>query len=311
MRHSEFICGIIPALITPMTEDENLDEQGLRMLIDYVIDAGVDGIFVGGTAGEFWALTVAEKKRLFEWAVLHVNNRVPVFASTGANTTREAAQLAEIAERAGVDGLSVLTPNFITPSDQQMFRHYAEIAHVVDLPILLYTNPDRTGNPLSVDLVVRLTEQTENIVGIKDSAGDLTLTAKYLRRTPQDFRVLLGRDTLIYAGLQHGAHGAIVASANIAPKLSVDIFQSFTFGQFDAAQDTQNTLARLRQAFGLGTFPAILKTGVEFVGLPAGPPRAPITRLNHSERQQLRAVLEEIGILKSVSYKLEGQLLTV
>ncbi len=295
MRNTEFICGIIPAVITPMTEAEELDERGLEAMIDHVIAAGVDGVFTVGTAGEFWALTVEEKQRVFEWTVAYTKGRVPVYVGTCANTTREAIQLAEIAAKAGVDCLSVLTPTFITPNADEMFRHYQAVARAVDLPVLLYTNPDRTNNPLPVDLVVRLAEEVENVVGIKDSSGDLTLTTEYLRRTPNDFRVLMGRDTLIYAALVHGASGAIAASANIAPELAVKVFDNFAWGKFDEALAAQRRLAPLRLAFGLGTFPSMLKAGAELVGLPAGPPRAPVGRLTQQQRQKLRDVLVQMG----------------
>ncbi|MFA6107270.1 MAG: 4-hydroxy-tetrahydrodipicolinate synthase [Candidatus Latescibacterota bacterium] len=295
MKKTEFISGIIPAVITPMTEDEELDERGLEVLLDHLIGAGVDGVFTIGTAGEFWALSVEEKRRVFEWTVGYTKGRVPVYVGTCANTTREAVRLAEIAQEAGVDCLSVLTPTFITPNAEEMFRHYQAVARAVDLPVLLYTNPDRTNNPLSVDLVVRLAEEVENVVGIKDSSGDLTLTTEYLRRTPDDFRVLMGRDTLIYAGLVHGASGAIAASANIAPELSVKVFDNYASGKLDEALAAQRRLAPLRLAFGLGTFPAMLKTGAELVGLPAGPPRAPVGRLTQKQRQQLRDVLVQMG----------------
>jgi 4-hydroxy-tetrahydrodipicolinate synthase len=254
-------------------------------------------VFTIGTAGEFWALSVEEKQRIFEWTVAHTSGRVPVYVGTCANTTREAVQLAELAQKAGADCLSVLTPTFIAPGEEEMFRHYQTIARAVDLPVLLYTNPDRTGNALSVDLVVRLAEEVENIAGIKDSSGDLTLTTEYLRRTPDDFRVLMGRDTLIYAALVHGASGAIAASANIAPELSVGIYDNFAWGDYKKALEFQRRLAPLRLAFKLGTFPAMLKAGVELVGLAAGPPRAPVSRLSATERQQLRDVLVLMGKL--------------
>ncbi len=298
MQSTDFIKGIIPAVVTPMTEDQELDQKGLETLLDHLIAAGVDGVFTVGTAGEFWALTVEEKKRVFEWTVGAARGRVPVYVGTCANTTREAVLLAELAHQAGVDCISVLTPVFITPDKEQMYQHYKAIAAAVpDMPVLLYGNPDRTNNPLPVDLVVRLAETVDNIAGIKDSSGDLTTTAEYIRQTPDDFRVLMGRDTLIFAALQHGATGAIAASANIAPELSVDIYRHFTAGRLQEALAAQYALAPLRLAFGLGTFPAMLKTGAELMGLPAGPPRTPVAPLNPEEREKLRQVLVQMGKL--------------
>lgn len=290
-----FIRGLIPAMITPMTENEDLDEAGLKDLIDQLIDRGVHGIFTIGTAGEFWALTVEEKKRVFEWTVQFTDKRVPTYVGTCANSTREAVQLAEYAQESGVDCLSVLTPSFITPDDDQMFAHFSAIAKSVDVPILLYNLPDRTGNRLSVDVVVRLAETFENIVGIKDSSGDLTNTLEYQRRCPESFRLIMGRDTLIYSALAHGMAGGIAASANVAPEIGVGIYENFIQGNLEEAQECQQRLAPLRLAFSLGTHPAMLKAGAELVGFPAGPPRAPVSPLTEPQREHLKQVLIGMG----------------
>lgn len=295
MKATQFIQGVIPAVVTPMRPDGQLDEQGLRRLIDHLIEQGVHGIFTVGTAGEFWALSTEEKRRVFTWTVDQVNGRVPVYLGTCANTTAEAVQLAQGAQTIGADALSVLTPLFIAPSEEEMFQHYRAIAEAVDIPVLLYTNPDRTGNDLSPALVERLADEVEHIAGIKDSSGNMSNTAEYLRRTPDDFRVLMGRDTLIYAALAHGAAGAIAASANLAPDLGVGIYNSYIAGDRTAALEYQRRLTLLRNAFALGTFPAILKTGLELLGLPMGPPRAPVGPLTKEERERLRSVLVQIG----------------
>jgi len=297
MAKTDFIRGIIPAVITPMTQDQELDEKALESHIEYLIAGGVHGIFTIGTTGEFWALTVEEKRRVFEWTVAYTKGRVPVYVGTCANTTREAVQLSEMAQEAGVDALSVLTPCFISPDEDQMFAHYKAIGEAVDLPIILYTNPDRTGIDLSVDLVVRLAEQVENIAGIKDSSGNMTQTHEYIRRAPDGFRVLMGRDTLIYSALVHGAAGSIAASANIVPEFGVEIYEKFMAGDLEGALAAQRRLAPVRLAFSLGTFPAMLKAGVELVGLKAGPPRAPVGPLTESEVAKLRQALVEVGKL--------------
>ena len=302
---TDFISGIIPAMITPMAADGAVDEGGLEELVEYLVGAGVDGVFAVGTAGEFWALSPQEKERIFVRTVKAAAGRVPVYAGTTANTTAGAMDLARRAERAGVDCLSVLTPTFIAPDDAQLYAYYRAVAAAVEVPVLLYSNPDRTGNRLSVDLVTRLATEVEGIVGIKDSAGDMAQTAEYLRRTPEEFRVLMGRDTLIYAGLTHGAVGAIAASANIAPELSVGIFENFAWGDLKRALEFQQRLAPLRSAFALGTFPAMLKAGVELLGMKAGPPRAPVGALDAGQREALRRVLVEIGKLEGPDRRVE------
>lgn len=293
---STFVSGLIPALVTPMTCNEALDEAGLERLLDYVIDAGAHGVFTGGTAGEPWALSVEEKTRLYEWTVGYTAGRVPVYVGTAANCTAEAVRLAEAAQEAGADCLSVLTPFFITPGPEEMFDHFAAIARAVDLPVLLYDLPARTGNTLSVDLVMRLATACGNIVGIKESSGDFSRTLEYLRLAPEGFRVIMGRDTLIYAALVHGAAGAIAATANVAPELGVGIYERYMAGDAAGALDCQMRLAPLRAAFALGTHPAMLKAGAELVCDAGGPPRRPISRLFGDDLQQLKEVLAEMGM---------------
>lgn len=299
MSGSDHIRGIIPAVVTPMAEDGSLDEAGLRRLINDLIAAGVHGIFTIGTAGEFWALTAAEKEKVFKWTVEFTDGRVPVYLGTCANTTSEAVELAKLAQDAGAQVLSVLTPLFIAPSEDEMLAHYAAIAAAVDLPILLYTNPDRTGNDLSPALVERMAA-IDNIAGIKDSSGNLSQAIEYMRRTPDDFKLLMGRDTLIYAALQHGAAGAIAASANLTPELAVGIYERWLAGDPKGSLEQQMKLVPLRQAFSLGTFPAILKTGLELLGRSAGPPRAPVGRLTEDETERLRAVLVSAGHVEAL-----------
>ncbi len=293
----DFIRGIIPAMITPMTESEALDEKGLERLIDFLIDAGVHGVFAAGTAGEFWALSVEEKKNLYKWTVKLTDGRVPVYLGTGANATQEAILLSKMAEDAGADCLSILTPSFISPSQDEMFDHFAAIAQAVNVPILLYDLPSRTGNAMTVDLVVRLAETFENIVGIKDSTGDFTLSLEYLRCAPSDFKVIMGRDTLIHTGFVHGAAAAIAASANVAPALSVGIYECFLNGDIEGALEFQQRLAPLRLAFSLGSHPAMLKAGADMVGAAGGPPRKPVRSLSEADREKLQAVLQGIGVL--------------
>ncbi len=292
----ERIHGVIPAMVTPLTPKEEVDEDALEVVIHRLIQKGVHGIFTVGTTGEFWALTPEEKRRIFRRTVTCTAGRVPVYLGTCANSTREAVMLSAWAAEAGADCISVLTPNFITPTDEELFAHYAAIAKAVDIPILLYGNPDRTGVKLSVSLTARLAEQFPNICGVKDSSGDLTLTTEYIRKCPKTFRTIMGRDTLIFAGLVHGTAGAIAASANIAPEIGVAIYENFRKGDLGKAREWQDRLAPLRLAFNLGSFPVVLKEGAEMVGLPAGPARAPIGPLSPEKRKQLRDILVGMGL---------------
>jgi 4-hydroxy-tetrahydrodipicolinate synthase len=292
--------GIIPAMVTPVTVDDEVNRSALRRLTEYLIEGGCHAVFATGSQGEFWAFSADEKRLIWETVVEAARGRVPVYAGTAAVTTREAVTLTRLAEKAGVDAVSVLTPYFISPNDQQLSDHYRAVAEATPLPVLLYTNPARTGVKVSVDLVVRLAE-IENIVGIKDSSGDLELTAEYIRAAPAQFSVLMGRDTLIYAALLYGAKGAIAATANVKPDLVAKIYDRFIAGDLKGALEAQRALAPLRLAFSWGTFPVVIKEALDLMGMEAGPGRAPVGPLGSDQRRRLKAVLHEMGLVPEVA----------
>src|SRR5437868_8768948 len=188
------IRGIIPPVATPMRPNEDLDLPRFRWFLDYLIGEGVHGLFVLGTNSEFYALDESEKQEVIATAVAHVNRRVPVFAGTGAESTREAVRLTKMVEREGVDGVSVITPYFVSPSQQEIYDHYRRIAENTSLPAVLYNNPSTCGGlKIDIETVARLAE-VPNILGIKDSSGDLQNTVEYIRVVPDRFSVMQGRD---------------------------------------------------------------------------------------------------------------------
>ncbi len=288
--------GIIPAMVTPLHEDETLNEPSLRRFVNHLIEGGVHGLFALGSQGEFWAFDPAEKRRILEIVVDEAGGRVPVYGGTTGVSTRETIALTQMAQDVGVDAVSVLTPFFVSPSQQELHEHFSAIAQATSLPVLLYNNPGRTGVKLAPETVARLAE-LENIVGIKDSSGDLSLTAEYVQGTPGSFAVLMGRDTLILGGLLYGCAGAIAATANVVPRLVVDIFERFQAGDQDGAKQAQERLAPLRHAFGWGTFPVVVKEAADLVGLAAGPARGPVAAMSADARQRLAQVLRDMGVV--------------
>ena len=288
--------GIVPAMVTPITSDGKINVGALRKLTNYLIEGGVHGLFPVGSQGEFYALTMEEKKKVIETVVEETRGRVPVYAGTGAITTREAIALTQMAEAAGVNAVSVLTPFFITPNETELFEFYSAIARSTRLPILLYNNPGRTGVNLSANFVVRVSK-IDNIVGIKDSSGDMTLMAEYIRRTDGKFSVLAGRDTLIYGVLCYGGKGAIAATANVAPKVIVEIYEAFVAGDMKRSLEAQFRLAPLRLAFELGTFPVVIKEALNLIGIDAGSAIAPVGGIKPEAKAELGKVLKEMGLL--------------
>lgn len=291
--------GIIPAVITPLTAEEKFNEKAMRKLIDYLISGGVHGLFITGTTGEFYGLSPEEKKEIFQVVMDETRGRVPVYAGTNGITTRESVMLTQLAEECKVDAVSVLTPMFITPNQDQLYKHYKDVAASTALPVILYNNPPKTGINLAPATVAKLAE-IPNIVSIKDSSGDLTLTAEYIRLTQnrKDFSVLMGRDTLIYGALLYGATGSIASCANVAPRLCADIYEKYMAGDLAGALKAQFALAPLRIAFSIGTFPAVIKESLNLLGIEAGPCMDPAGPMTQSEREQLSQVLKGMGLLK-------------
>lgn len=288
--------GIIPAMVTPFSKEGKINVAALRKLTTYLIEGGVHGLFPVGSQGEFYALTYEEKKLVIETVVEEARGRVPVYAGTGAITTREAIGLTKMAEASGVSAVSVLTPFFIHPNETELFEFYSAIAKSTQLPVLLYNNPGRTGVNISANFVVRASK-VENIVGIKDSSGDLTLTAEYIRRTGETFSVLAGRDTLIYGTLCYGGKGAIAATANVAPKVIVEIYEAFMAGDHKKALAAQYRLAPLRLAFDLGTFPVVIKEALNLIGIDAGVGISPVGGMKPEAKEELKGILKEMELL--------------
>ena len=291
------IHGIIPPVATPMQANEDLDLPRLKWFLDHLITSGVHGVFVLGTNSEFYAMDEREKQEVIATAVEHVKGRVPVYAGTGAESTREAIRLTKMAEKEGADGVSVITPYFVLPNQQEIYDHYRRIAENTSLPVVLYNNPATCGGvKIDVDTVARLAE-IPNILGIKDSSGDLQNTIEYLRVVPERFSVLMGRDTLIYPAMIFGARGAVPATGNIAPKILVDIYESFMRGDQAASLAAQRKLNPVRMALTLGTAPGGVKAALQVLGMSIGPSRSPVAPLPADKMQKMKAVLQAAGLI--------------
>ena len=291
--------GIIPAMVTPIDETGRINEASARKLVNHLIDGGVHGLFPVGSQGEAFSLTFEQKKEIIRIVIAETRGRVPVYAGTGAVTTRETIETTKMAQDLGVSAVSVITPYFLVPSQKELIVHYRTIAKACpNLPILLYSNPDRTQVPFPTSTVLELAV-VDNIIGIKDSSGDMSLTGEYIRLTRgMNFHVLMGRDTLIYAALCYGAAGSICATGNVDPRVPVEIYEAFVAGDHKRALDAQFRLAPLRVAFGLGTFPVVVKEALTMIGIDAGPAILPIGPMTPENREKLRKVISDMGMLK-------------
>lgn len=292
--------GMIPPLATPMHADGSLNLAVVPALVEHVLNAGVHGIFAPGSQGEAYALHANERAAVLDAVLTAVNGRVPVIAGTGAITTRDAVAYARAAERAGADAVAIVTPYYISPSQQELYAHYADIAAAVSLPIFAYSNPGRTGGVrIEPETVARLATDIPHLIGIKESSGDLAVTAAIIRACPPEFCVFTGRDTLIYASLCHGAAGAVGLTMNVAPAWSVALYDAFRAGDQAAARAWQERVAALREGLRrFGSYPVGVKEALAILGLPVGPARRPILPLSDAQREELRAFLVECGVLQ-------------
>ncbi len=272
--------GIITAMVTPFDENQEINSEAAKQLINKLINAGVDGIFILGTNGEFYLLTDDEKVAFAKLVIDEVNKRVPVYIGTGGNSTREVIALSKKMEALGADALSVITPFFVVPTQQEVIKHYKAIAESVQIPIILYNIPKNTGINLEPATVVELAE-VKNIAGIKDSSGNIENIQSYIEATKDyDFCILSGSDSLILKSLELGAAGAIAATSNLLAELDVSIYRNFLKGDMEAAGKAQKEIDVFRGVLKLGTVPSILKKSVELSGIPVGPARLPATEPN-------------------------------
>jgi len=287
--------GIIPPVITPCDQNQAYDAGAMKDVLDYLIDKGVHGVFVVGSVGEFFSMSVDEIKEVIRTSVRAVNGRVPVMAGTGAIGTREAIELSQYAESVGADALSVITPFYINITETELWHHYKAIAESVKIPVLGYANPGRaSGLTLSANLMRHLADEYENIVGIKDSSGDMDALIQYRMVCPPGFKVFTGRDTLVYDAVLNGGAGAVTGIANFAPEILVRVYELAAAGELEAARIEQQKVVPLRNAYALGSFPSVTKEAASMIGLPAGPTRLPVMPMTADARAKLRQVLTEI-----------------
>ncbi len=279
MLKIEELKGVIPPIVTPVDENENVDEAGLKKVIDHVINGGVHGVFVLGSNGEFYAFDSENQKRAVEITVNHVGGKVPVYAGATAITTKGCIKSAQMAEAAGAD--------------------YEAIAKSTNLPVLLYNNPEKTTNNISISLLQKLAK-IDNIVGVKNTSLDFAQTVEFIRVTKdiKNFKVLSGSDYFIYATLAYGGAGCVAGTANVAPSLVVDIYNKYMAGDLEGAIEAQFKLLPLRNAYNYGTFPVVMKDCMNLMGIEIGNPVKPVEHCNEETLERIKKVLLEMDLIK-------------
>lgn len=274
---TNFIRGIISPILTCIDQSERIDEPAMRRHVDFVISGGVHGILAFGSNGEFYMMEEDETRQALEIMVSQTAGRVPVYCGIGAIRTQKCVRIAKMAEKMGAQGISVLQPMFLKPTEEELLRHFRTIADSVpELPMLLYNNPGRTGYTMSYGLVERLTDVCPNIAGMKDSSGDMTRTAEFIRRNRgRNFKVFGGKDTLVFGTLVHGGAGGVCSTANIYPKLVCSIYNKFVEGDLAGSLEAQYRLNPVRLSMDLASFPVSTKDMANMIGLNVGMPYCP------------------------------------
>ncbi len=294
--------GVIVPMVTPMNERGDLHEQGVRDLVGWLSEQGVTGIYPASGCGEVWKLSAAERNKLLDIAIEVAGADVLVLPGTGAGSTREAVALTQAAAQKKADGVVVWPPYHMGDAytEDAIFDHYLTIVTAAEIPVIIYDSPEITGYPLSIELVARLAE-LDNIVGIKDSTGNLANFAQLLRLLGDRIAILQGWDNLLLGSLAMGSPGAVLSAANVCPRLLVDLVDDFQRGNVTAAREKHGQLLTFIASGPWQTdqFQA-MKELLGMLGLSCGAIRKPWFSLPFSadQKQELADSLKILGLLK-------------
>lgn len=290
------LSGSIVALVTPMKADGAVDFEALESLIEWHIAEGTDGIVPMGTTGESATLDTPEHLVVIRRTIEVVSGRVPVVAGTGSNATDEAIHQTQEAERLGADACLLVTPYYNRPTQEGLFRHYAAIAEVTNVPLVLYNVPPRTACDMQPDTVARLAV-LDGIVGIKEACGDPERVAAIRERVPEDFLVLSGEDAQTLRMMELGAVGTISVTANVVPGLMAEFCDRFRGGDIDAARALDARLQPLHRFLFVESSPTPTKWALYEMGRIEAGIRLPLIELSEQHRPQLKRLLEEVNAL--------------
>lgn len=289
--------GSIVALVTPFKKDNSVDEERLRFLIEWQIKNKTDGILVCGTTGESATLTHAEHKKVVSIAVEQARKRVPVIAGAGSNSTDEALDLTEYAQKAGADFALVITPYYNKPTQEGMLQHFQKVSGSTKIPVIIYNVPSRTGVNILPDTVAKVVDRCKSVVGIKEASGDLQQAAEIICKTPKKFFLLSGNDQVTLPLMSIGGKGVVSVVANIEPKKNYELVSSFLKGNLEKAQRIQLQLFELMETLFIETNPIPAKTALKLMGMIDGNFRLPLCKMKKSNLSKLKKVLKKYKLV--------------
>src|SRR6266704_1494345 len=254
--------GIWTPIPTPLTKDGRVDEDATRKLVDFLIEAGIDGLLPLGTSGEFALLSREEREALIRIVVDQVEHRVPVVAGVSDPSIENVIRLSSDAKKAGADGVIATPPYYFTTTDEGHYHHFKTISESIDLPLLIYNIPEWTHSFVSSDTVQRLSDE-KLVVGMKYTEYNFLNLVRFLKAVRNKVSIFAGSDAMAYSNLEFGGSGAIIGSANVAPKVASKIFDDYKKGDLRGAREAQEKLLPVIEALGVGKYPAALKEAMQ------------------------------------------------
>ena len=290
---------LLTAMVTPFNADGSVNYEKAADLAEWLINNGSDGLVVAGSTGEAATMSAEEKLELFRVVVNRINKRVPVIAGTGSNNTADSVKMTKMAEAMGVDGALIVGPYYNKPTQEGFYQHFAAVAQSTGLPIIVYNVPGRTASNISPAIVARLAADFENIVAIKEAAGNVAQVAELYSVLPEEFTIYSGDDGLILPFMSVGATGLISVLSNIGGGILQDVMQAYEDGRVREAAKLNARMVPLANAMFIETNPIPVKAAVTLVnGIDAGQPRLPLTPMEPANKAKMVAVLQEYGLVK-------------
>ena len=290
---------LLTAMVTPFNADGSVNYEKAADLAEWLINNGSDGLVVAGSTGEAATMSAEEKLELFRVVVNRINKRVPVIAGTGSNNTADSVKMTKMAEAMGVDGALIVGPYYNKPTQEGFYQHFAAVAQSTGLPIIVYNVPGRTASNISPAIVARLAADFENIVAIKEAAGNVAQVAELYSVLPEEFTIYSGDDGLILPFMSVGATGLISVLSNIGGGILQDVMQAYEDGRVREAAKLNARMVPLANAMFIETNPIPVKAAVTLVtGIDAGQPRLPLTPMEPANKAKMVAVLQEYGHVK-------------
>jgi len=299
----DWLRGCATALVTPFTSEGAVDDRRLRDLLEYQISGGVKVLVPCGTTGESVTMSDAENELVMRTTIELARGRAKVIAGTGSNSTAIAIQKSRAARSLGADGILVVAPYYNKPTQDGLYAHFRAIAEAVNnLPVVIYNVPGRTSSNISAETTLRLANDVENIVAVKEASGNLSQIMEILRGRPEGFRVISGDDALTLAMIALGGEGLISVASNEAPELMSRLNDEALAGNWDEARALHYKLLPLMEANFIESSPGPVKAALAMMGLLEESLRLPLVPVQQKTRDRLRGILVEIGLLKESSH---------